>query len=383
MHIDVIQDEAALVELAEEWNALPLPSPTQSPAWLIPWWQSYSIESSSSPPLELSTLAFRDDHGRLCGLAPLYVERRRVLGNTLRLLGDGRACSDHATILSQPERQTEVVDALADWLIESSGTRWHSIRFESIECDEPSFARLLSRLSEVECWVTSTADQGTCAITLPESWEEFLSLRSKNHRKRCRRWDRSFFQSGRASTRRVHTLEELEIARRFLVSLHNERRSSVGEGGAFEDPEFAMFHELALPALLKSGQLWLQLLEIDGETRAIEYALCDHDTVYAYQSGLDDAGAELGAGNLSLMGLIQGAIAAGKTRLDLMRGQEAYKFHWGAEELESQTLLIYSRSLAGIGDMMLSRTRSQLRRVKQLYNSGKLSTRTGGSQLET
>ena len=98
MRIELILDESRLMELAPQWSQLPCPSPMQQPDWLCDWWKAFGALSSQQ---RLSTLAVFDGT-ELVGLAPWYVELHSIVGDTIRKLGDGEVCSDHATILTQP-----------------------------------------------------------------------------------------------------------------------------------------------------------------------------------------------------------------------------------------------------------------------------------------
>ena len=172
----------------------------------------------------------------------------------------------------------------------------------------------------------------------PPDWEGFLSTLSKNRRKKLRRWDREWFESGRASLRVAQNEQDRAELWPELVRLHNERREGMGETGVFECERFDRFHRLASEQLLASGGLYFALLSLDGQPAAVEYSLQDSRSVYAYQGGISSAALDLDAGHLSIMGLTRHALQTGRTRLDLLRGDEPYKLSWGATHRPASTL---------------------------------------------
>src|SRR5215213_986142 len=91
--VAVLEDDREFATLEEEWTDLydssPLATPFQSWAWLYSWWEFYG------EGYELRLVTIRDD-GLLVGIAPLMLERRRVLS---RLLFIGTGITDYLDIL--------------------------------------------------------------------------------------------------------------------------------------------------------------------------------------------------------------------------------------------------------------------------------------------
>lgn len=349
MRIETITDLDGLRRLEADWRALPLPSPMQSPAWLTSWWEAYGHDDEA---MRLNALAVRDDAGRLAGLAPWYTRHHPVAGASLRFLGDGRASTDHHTLLAAAEDEPAVVTAVANWTIASAGDAWRRARFESINDDDRAMRHFGRLLDEAGLDTERIADVGSFQADLaPDAdeptWDNYLASLSKNRRKRLRRWVRETLDSDRARVRVVSDDQQRCEAWPLLVRLHAERREGMGETGVFDCPKFDRFHRLASERLLAEGKLELAVLQLDGAPVAVEYALRDDDTVYAYQGGIAAAAMELDAGHLSLLGLARRALASGRTRLDLMRGDEPYKLSWGARHRPASSLHVRPRDAAG------------------------------------
>lgn len=350
MQLEVLNTLGALRRLADEWRALALPSPMQSPAWLVSWWEAYGEDD---PNCELATLTVRDGAGTLVGLAPWHTRNRPIVGPTLRFLGDGRAATDHHTLLCRsPEDEPAVVSAVAKWLVDNAGDVWRRVRFESIDADDRAMNQLQRLLDEAGLDTERVADCGSFpAVMAPgdgeATWDNYLASLSKNRRKKLRRWERDWFDTGRAVVRVAETEADRQEIWPLLVRLHRERREAMGYPGVFDEPQFNAFHTLASERLLAQGQLHLAVLELDGQPAAIDYALQDAGAFYAYQGGISLAGLELEAGHLSLMAAARTALEAGRTRLDLLRGDERYKLSWGATHRPASTLHVRPSDAAG------------------------------------
>jgi len=342
MRTQLIRRTDELEAIADQWRGLTLPSPLQSPDWLIPWWQVYGGGNR-----ELAVLAVYENDGRLVGLCPWYVETRPT-GRSLRWLGDGAACSDHAGIGFARNAAPDVTGTIVDWILHADPRCWSRMTLEAVDADNRLLEPLVSGVERRGWLITTRAEPGSCSIALPQSWDDYLMMVSKNHRKRCRKWQREFFDTGRARVEVATEPADAFAAFEQLVLLHNRRRQSAGSCGAFEDARFLRFHQLAIHRLARRGAVQLRLLRVDGQLVAAEYLLVDDDALYAYQSGLCDVGAAVSAGSLSILSLVRSAIDEGRSRVDLLRGAEPYKLSWGAVHRPAQTIIARRPTMAGL-----------------------------------
>jgi CelD/BcsL family acetyltransferase involved in cellulose biosynthesis len=353
MQTQVIHRREELAALEAAWRELPAPSPMQGPDWLLPWWDAYG---EGDPRERLTVLAFWDDStGQLAGLAPWRV-RASWGGATLRFLADGRAATDHQSLLAaSPEVEPAVVHAAARWVRQTVGKLWRRARFEGIDDDDRVMRHLTESLATAGIDVEHVPDMGSFAVDWtadcadPDgSWEAYLATLSKSRRKRLRRFARERLDV--PGTRVV--VAETESQRRemwpVLERLHNERRRGMGHAGAFECPRFARFHNDASARLLAAGRLKLAMLEVDGEPLSIDYAIDDPRTgaLLVYQGGIGERGLGLDAGHLSSLFQARDAMRRGRTRFDLLRGDEPYKLGWGAVHRPASTVYLRPRSAA-------------------------------------
>lgn len=358
----IVQTIDDLTQLDEtrlsEWASLAGPSPMQSPEWLLTWWRLVG----AAPTVRLCILLVFDD-SKLVGVAPWYLAEDRLGCKRLRLLGDGIVCSDHASLAVRMGYHTAVCKAVADWLIATSGRAWHSIRWEAIGAQEPHVTAILDHLSGAAFDVRSRTASGCWTVDLSADWTAYLSGLSKSHRKRCRRWQRDYFDTGRTAIV-LRTASDFEIGWRRLVELNTQRRQSIGDRSAFANEHFRNFHASILPQLLEAGRAELRELHLDGRCCAVEYVLVQDDVLFCYQSGMLSSDARDGYGNLSLLALFHSAIERGIKRIDFLRGDESYKSHWGAVTQACHHHFVASRTFQGFAQSSLVRTVDWMRTAK-------------------
>jgi CelD/BcsL family acetyltransferase involved in cellulose biosynthesis len=343
--------------LRRAWESLPLPSPMQSFAWLRTWAESFVTRG-----LELSVLVVRCDD-ELVGIAPWYVSRTMLGARALRFLGDGLVCSDHAAVLAKPGSEATVVAALTEWLRRNVGRTWDVLHFESLDVG-PSLVRdIVAQLSDSSVGTLEKQRPACWIVELPDTVEQYYAELSKNHRKRCRRWWKEYFASGRARVQ-VCSGDRLDEGWTELDRLNRARRDALGDRSAFLDPAFQRFHRRVLPQAATAGAAELRSLTVDGRPCALEYLLKQGTTLFCYQSGMETIADCDGVGNLSLLAMFVGAIEEGYRRVDFLRGDEDYKQHWNATRHPCTDLYLASSTLAGRADALRRRALAWARNLR-------------------
>lgn len=351
---------SALESLASAWESLAGGVTFREPTWQLTWWKHYGESEAERARRRLFALAVADGE-QLVGLAPWYVERSAVAGRILRALGSGAVCSDYLTILCDPQRESEVAAALAEHLCTTARTEWDRLDFEAAVVGDSTIGALVDELVIRGADVEWRPGVNYWRIPLPPTWDDYLALLSKSHRKIIRRLAAQTLDTSRAVWHTTRRADEFNRDWSAFIDLHQRRRTSLGEPGCFVDPTFTAFHEEVARRLLDQGRLRLHRLELDGRPAAAEYTFVGRDGVYAYQSGLEPAVLEEEPGRLAAVAAIRGAIAEGRTYYDLLRGDEPYKAHWRAEPTPTENISVAAPRLASRLRFALRR---QARRVK-------------------
>jgi CelD/BcsL family acetyltransferase involved in cellulose biosynthesis len=251
-----------------------------------------------------------------------------VRGRTLRLLGDGDVCSEQLGLLADSAFADAAAEAIAEYLVDASD--WDLADFVAVDDSDKPTARLMAALGERRCHATRQPGDRTWAIDLPATWEDFLALQSKSHRKQLRQLERRVIDGARTRWRLVEDASDFDRAWAILVDLHQRRRKSLGEPGCFSSPTWAAFHRDVARRLLDEGRLRLSWLELDGAPIAAEYHLAGRDATSAYQGGVDPDRLAEEPGRISTICSIRRALAEGHSQFDFLRGDEPYKVHWRA-----------------------------------------------------
>ncbi len=326
----------------DAWRDLAAGVPMRSPEWFLAWWQHYATTSD-----ELCILLFHEPRGLLVGLAPLYLHSAGKR-TTVRLLGSGVASTNHTTWLAAPGWETPVSDGVARFLLDST-PGWNEVHLEWVDVGDPTINATVTCLQENGCLLRKTPRRHSCwEIALPATWDEYLKMLSKSHRKQCRKLQDAFFESGRV---RVHHAEsETDFRKGFeiLLQLHAARWGKPSKPlGFFSDSTFRAFHESVARELLDRKQLLLMWLEFNGKPVTVEYQFIGRKTVYSYLAGMDSSVSAFAPGNLSIMASIQYAIEQGCESFDLSRGDQPYKANWRATPTACHDIRIWQNHFFG------------------------------------
>ena len=382
MYVQVADQLEQLQALQERWDKLAASVVFRRLTWLSTWWRHYGDvgsrrlhvllvwDGNEPAPCKTKNLkeAEKNHSTDLLGILPCYVENSLALGKVLRLLGDGEVCSDHLDLLTSGMNARRVAEAVAEYLTQSSGD-WDLIDMPALDAsrDDCKMRTLFEELSKRNCQVSRTPDVNSWSIELPESWENFLALQSKSHRKQLRRLQKRVLDTEVCRWHQVKLVEEFDRAWEIFIDLHQRRRQSLGERGCFGSPRWGAFHEDVARQLLQRGELRLSWLELGGRPVAVEYNLAGGRTTYAYQGGLDPDQLDEEPGRLSLIRTIQQAIAEGHRKFDLLRGDEPYKSHWRATAKETVRIrVVPNRVAAQLRHQTWSSFRGAARWVRQI-----------------
>ncbi len=316
---ELIETDAGLEALAPAWEALhrriPGAMPFQSPRWLLPWWRTFGTGQPCITALY--------DGSDVVGLLPLYIldeppERK--------LLPTGIGITDYLDVLLAPG-----LDAAAELL----GMALQAARRRGVtRCDLtdiPPGSPLRGIATPAE-WHMSWHDADTCPVLfIPDAAKRLDDVLPAHMRRKLRMNRHRAMRRGGwvVQTATAATVHDILGA---LIRLHAGCWTARGEPGVLADPAVVAFHREAVPRLLTAGMLRLHALRIDGRVAACCYTLAaGHDRLLLYLSGLDTDFAFESPGSILLGEIIAAAIAEGRREIHFLRGDEAYKYAWGAQ----------------------------------------------------
>jgi CelD/BcsL family acetyltransferase involved in cellulose biosynthesis len=102
--------------------------------------------------------------------------------------------------------------------------------------------------------------------------------------------------------------------------------------GAFYGKQMEAFHEDVVEKCRQNNTLRLYSLTIQNKIVAVIYAIKHHGVLNYYATGYDQQFGKYGVGRQLFSFMVAQAIAEGVSELDLLRGDETYKFQWVADK---------------------------------------------------
>ncbi len=254
--------------------------------------------------------------------------------------------ADYATILAHPDDLPEVCAALVAALaaLDRVTEPWDVIDLRRFRDDDPALDALVTafRAGPAEWSVTQEREDVCPVVTLPPGgWEAYLATLDKKARHEIRRKLRRAEATG-AVTFRAMPLDATSVE--TFIRLHQARW---GDEGLFPDTEGGhrsrrFLHRLAELEAAEGDQSQFQLGQVFVGDRLIFAGVGFDDgvTCFFYNAGADPEARELSPGVTGTAAYIHDRIGVGRTRFDFLRGDEPYKYEWGAVDEPIQRILV-------------------------------------------
>lgn len=240
-----------------------------------------------------------------------------------KLLGTTEV-TDYVDVLALPGHYPLVAEALVQLLDDPV----HDTQLD-LQCLLPSAALLeIAKLLPPEIQTEQVTQTVNPCITLPASWDEYLSLVPHTHLKHYRHLLTKIGEEDDISYRCLTTATEISPEIETFITLHKQSGS---EKAAFWTPgREAFFHEMS-EEIAKLGKVKLYFLDVNNDPAAALLVFDHWNEFQLYNSGFNAYRyGYLGVGNALILHTIQEAIAQGKKGYNFLRGDEAYKFTFGA-----------------------------------------------------
>jgi CelD/BcsL family acetyltransferase involved in cellulose biosynthesis len=294
-------------------------------------WQFQTTWYRRFTPGPLQLFAVQDGAGEWVGVLPLY-ESPSPDGPVLRLVG-GTDVADYLDVIAVANREEEIWKALLPALAE---VPWRALELRPVPAASPTPALLASLAASVNLACRVEVEDRCPVIELPETWDAYLAALSGKDRHELRRKVRRA-EIGRPRVEVARTPSAMAALMDGFVALH--RRSKVGKARFMDEPMEAFFrelgHELATAGLAALWMLWLE-----ERPAAALFCLEHAGTVGLYNSGFDPEARAMSPGVVLIARTIEDAIVRGFRHYDFLRGEEPYKYGFGAVPTEVQRVTV-------------------------------------------
>jgi CelD/BcsL family acetyltransferase involved in cellulose biosynthesis len=325
--------------LPTDWNNLLEESVTHVPflrhEYLRTWWQTRG--GGEWPGSELAIIAAHQD-GHLIGVAPLFVSWNHDGQQALLLLGSIEI-SDYLDLIVRQDDLSSFISGLLSFLVSSDISTpaihdgkvntgsWEVLDWQNIPESSPTLGQLRAEAEKRGWSFIQEQTYHAPYIPLVGDYETYLASIDKKQRHEIRR--------------KMRRAEEDE--RKVQWYIVSDSSTLEAEVDAFlklmaEEPEKAEFltqtmrHQMHLTCQVAFKFGWLQLafLEVDGK-KAAGYLNFDYmNRIWVYNSGIARQFQELSPGWVLLGYLLKWANENKRTEFDFMRGNEDYKYRFGA-----------------------------------------------------
>jgi len=299
------------------------------------WWSAYGR------PGELRVLAAFDEDGALRGILPLRsgrISRYGLSAPALDLLTDGSNDSDYLDFIIAAGYEAAVTEGAREFLTQQL-RRGAVLRLNEIAEDSQTLP-LLRSLAATERLIWEETDVPCAVVTLPETWEEFLSTLKPRFRSKVRSTLRNLEARPEVSFGICQTTEDVERLLPVLFDLHTRRWQQDGQPGVFGRAEKRDFYRKLSPLLLERGWLRLTWVAWNGHIVACQYGFTSGNAYFQLQEGYEPASEHWNVGIGLRAWSIREFIARGLREYDFLGGMSRSKVDWGARQKQSKRLLL-------------------------------------------
>jgi CelD/BcsL family acetyltransferase involved in cellulose biosynthesis len=301
-----------------EWEQL-LSNSVSNNIFLTPYWQKTWWNIMSTAGQELKIVKFM--HGdTTIGIAPMV-----KTDGLVTFLGGTDLWDIHDFIVTKGH-EDGFFQAFLDYL---ETEEWSELRLESLLEGSPTLSHLPGLARSKGYRVEQNEEDNLMGLTLPDTWEEYLSGLTKKDRHELRRKLRRLEESVNFNIQHVTDVQGVSESIEEFLQLMGLSREEKSE---FLTKEREVFFRAMSLEMAQRGLLQLFFLEVEGVRTAATVCFDYNNVLSLYNSGHNTDYAALGTGFLLKALCLKSAIGEGKDYFDLLRGTEPYKQHLGANK---------------------------------------------------
>jgi CelD/BcsL family acetyltransferase involved in cellulose biosynthesis len=311
---------------ASEWNALVETSicdtPFQRHEYLSQWWRTLGGGEWKQAELVLVSAS---ENGKLIGLAPLF--KSEYDGRPALLLVGSIEISDYLDLIVRADDLPRFLSGLFDFLVHSGISAGAAFDWYNLPDSSPTLAALKAESAARGWTYREEIYRPTPRIALNGSFEDYLARIEKKQRHEIRRKMRRAAESGMPV--KFYIVEDpasldSEIEAFFELMAHDSKKAG------FLTPPMRAQMTSTIRSAFENGYLWMAFLTVDGARAAACLNFDYKNKLWGYNSGVSRDFVELSPGWVLLAHQLQWACEHGRSEFDFMRGDEDYKYRFGA-----------------------------------------------------
>jgi len=309
----------------QEWNNLLTNSVSDNPflrhEYQHAWWEHRGGGEWTDAKLIL--ISAREDE-KLIGIAPLFLADYD--GRSALLLVGSIEISDYLDVIVRMDDHARFLSGLLDFLASTLTDNWQAVDWYNIPDSSTTLTALRDEAAKRGWTHREEMYRSTPRIALNGDFEEYLSRVEKKQRHEIRRKMRRADESGRGVRWHISGMADVESEIDSFLSLMEQ---DPGKAGFLREPMRIQMRAV-IRAAHENGWLWLAFLEADGQRIAANLNFDYNGKLWGYNAGVNRAYMDLSPGWVLLGQVLQWACENGRAEFDFMRGDEEYKYRFGA-----------------------------------------------------
>jgi len=309
----------------QSWNDLLKESVLDSPflrhEYQRAWWEHRG--GGEWPDAQLTLVSACEDE-KLIGIAPLFIAEYD--GRCALMLNGSIEISDYLDLIVRRDDHARFVSGLLDFLASSPADAWRGLDWYNLPDSSPTLAALKAESARRGWSHHEEMYRPTPRILLHGDFDEYLARIEKKQRHEIRRKMRRAEESGRGMRWYISDMRDPEAEiDAFLKLMEDDQNKAKFLKEPMRSQMRAIIH-----AAHEGGWLWLAFLEVDGQRAAAALNFDYNNKLWGYNAGVDRAYMELSPGWVLLSYIIQWCCENKRAEFDFMRGDEEYKYRFGA-----------------------------------------------------
>lgn len=336
---EIIHDQKRFNQLKPDWIDLSArcldASFFSSWEWCSVWWQIYGTER------QLCLITIREEQGRLLGLAPLYIEKRKKPFpiKKICLIGDNEVAGDSLGFLIDDERHISVLNRI---LKSVQKIQWDVLDFKDVPFEGRFFNNMQKWVSIQNFDWRNFRNEACPVITLPVNYDIWLASLGSRTRRNIRNFERRLAREygARFEIDKVNVQNYNE-----MIQLHRLRQQKKSQFSPFLNSRMQAFHRQLLK---ESGNMLIGKMAMKKGALASVYLFQDKEKFYLYQGGYNPAAIPRSL-NITLVLVakcIEFAIQQEAKTFELLRGENNFKRSLTRQARQNVSFYI-SRTTAG------------------------------------
>ena len=328
-------------ELKEEFHEITV---FQDIGWLKSWWE-YKLKERKITPYIVEVKKEK----KTIGIIPLYLYDEEFAGFIFRVLKPiGIDQSDYLVpIFSKSYSSTDIVKKAME-KIYADKVNWDYLEWGDIPEGSAFDFALKDELLERSKMMERKKDNTCPYLALNKNTEMVVDKFSGSFLKGLLRYDRKLKREGELKFHKVKKETEIEPIMGSFFELHCRRWEDTSTPSKFEDKKEREFALKAAKGLSKSDLLYLVYLTHNDNILVVFFGMEDGTNIYYYLHAMDPDYKKYKVGHLIMYYLILDSIEKNYNIVDFLRGDEPYKYNWGATNKFNVKYLFFSDSVKSL-----------------------------------